>query len=67
MIECYFSSCINHDKDEPFCKLDRCIASQTELDEYTRMRQTELDEYTRMRLEYLNRNDIEFIMGGGNA
>jgi hypothetical protein len=53
MIECYFCTCINHYKDEPFCKLDQCIANQTEL-----------DEYTLIRLEYLNRNDIEFVMGG---
>ena len=54
MIECYFCTCINHHKDEPFCKMNQCIAGQTEL-----------DEYTRIRLEYLNRNDIEFVTGGG--
>ena len=53
MIECYFCTCINHSKDEPFCKLDKCIATEVEL-----------KEYRLIRLEYLNRNDIEYIMGG---
>lgn len=53
MIECYFSTCINHHKDEPFCKLSNCIANEVEL-----------KEYTVIRLEYLKKYDIEPVVGG---
>lgn len=53
MIECYFSTCFNHHKDEPFCKLDKCIANEVEL-----------KEYTLIRLEYLKKYDIEPVLGG---
>ena len=53
MIECYFSACINHHKDEPFCKLDQCIATEVEL-----------KEYTIIRLKYLKKYDIEPVIGG---
>lgn len=34
MIECYYKWCPYHDKDEPFCKADRCQASAKDLKGY---------------------------------
>jgi len=31
MIECYYSSCANHDKDEPFCTKDICSATEEQV------------------------------------
>ncbi len=38
MIECYYRECPNHFKDEPFCRMDSCTASEPELKYYIAVR-----------------------------
>jgi hypothetical protein len=45
MIECYYKECPNHEihfdnELGPFCSLNKCIASETELKEYGILRET---------------------------
>jgi hypothetical protein len=37
MIECYFSECIYHDKDEPFCTMSECQASLEEVESFKKI------------------------------
>jgi hypothetical protein len=31
MIECYYPQCAYHDKEEPFCLLNACVATQKDI------------------------------------
>ena len=41
MIECYFKSCKNHCKDEPFCCEDKCTATEEQIIEFKKERADE--------------------------
>ena len=34
MIECYFRWCKFHDKEEPFCTIDECVATEEQIKEF---------------------------------
>jgi len=42
MIECYFRWCEHHYKDEPFCKLDKCVATKEQMMKFTELRKDDL-------------------------
>jgi hypothetical protein len=42
MNECYYKWCYWHQKDEPFCTVDKCVASHTNLKYFFEMRKEEL-------------------------
>lgn len=44
MIECYFSDCKNHCKDEPFCGNINCTASDDEIEKFQFKRTLELQQ-----------------------
>ena len=43
LIECYFKWCSHHEKDEPFCCKPDCLASDDELEKFTKLRNDELE------------------------
>ena len=50
-IECYFSQCPKHEKDEPFCYERRCVASHSEIKLYALTRTLEQQGYDINALE----------------
>ena len=42
MIECYYRWCENHYKDEPFCKIDNCVATTEQVINFMELRKLEL-------------------------
>lgn len=52
MIECYFKWCEYHHKDEPFCKVSDCKATDEQILIFVDLRKKELETYK----EY-NKND----------
>ena len=44
MIECYFKWCNHHPKDEPFCGMDRCLATEEQIIEFRELRSKELQD-----------------------
>lgn len=43
-IECYYRDCKHHDKEEPFCGLDECVATEEEFVEFRKARRSELEK-----------------------
>jgi len=41
MIECYFKWCQHHNKDEPFCTMDSCVADENALNAFGKLRRIE--------------------------
>jgi len=42
MLECYFHQCPHHPKTEPFCSLPECIATKSQLEQYSKLRADEI-------------------------
>lgn len=38
MMECYYQWCQHHHKDEPFCKVDGCIATAEDIKRFYALR-----------------------------
>ena len=45
MVECYYKWCVNHYKDEPFCKLYECVASNEQMLEFKKLRDEEMERH----------------------
>lgn len=43
MIECYFKQCEHHPKDEPFCGLSECVATDEQIIKFRKLRLNEMN------------------------
>lgn len=53
-IECYYHQCPKHEREEPFCTLQDCIATPQEIKLYEAGRKLELMGYNLEELEMDN-------------
>ena len=51
MMECYYSWCPMHQRDEPFCRLSQCVASTKELKLYARLRYEDIKQFRKLTKE----------------